>query len=43
MLQTKFGGNNEIVCNVQKLQSSNLVGTDIRTKSYHCYLSRDLL
>ena len=28
---------------LQGLQSSNLVGTHIRTKWYHCYMSRDLL
>ena len=28
---------------LQRLKSSNLVGTHMRTKWYHCYMSRDLL
>ena len=28
---------------LQRLQSPNLVGTHMRAKWYHCYMSRDLL
>ena len=28
---------------LQRLQSPNLVGTHMRTKWYHCYMSQDLL